>query len=182
MSNFDKWVQDPAAWKPFWRNVGLVPLKDATQTSQQRDLYILNLALMHEDHQAALYQQALKSAANYPQGEFSDEQSRAAHIYLTRYAPIEQAHANFLRATLNYLGGPVVNPHKEGYRSNFGGTLHSLMQFLMGIERMVVGAYRGLAQHLSNLSFVQLMASLYSAETLQQEEIQGLLGHAEPSA
>lgn len=179
MVTFDKCVQDPAAWKPFWRNIGLYPLKCAGQRSRQRDTNLLNLALMHEDIQAALYHQASKLAVQISQEGLSQEQSRASLAYLTHYTTIEQAHANFLRATLEYMGVPAVKPCAVEHPGNLGSTLKSLMQFLADIKRQVTGAYRGIARHLGNLGVVQLMASLYSAEVHQAWEIQELTGSSQ---
>ena len=158
---------------------------------------VLNFALTLEILEADLYRQALNIAVGrpvtdplqsslsaYPSakiGAGNVTSAAAAFAYLRDFTFVEAAHREFLQATLQSLGAPVVQRNPGGY--TFGPlappanpTLADLLTSIYPLEEEGVSAYLGAAPFLSTLGLVQTAVTIYSTEARHSAAIAYILG------
>jgi len=143
---------------------------------------VLNFALTLEILEADLYRQALNIASgkdlatplpadtsNYtlaiPSGHnLPHPYDQMGFTYLSQFSAVEAAHRDFLRATIQQMGGTPVEPNPGGYHAPFGSDLHSILKLILEVEETGVRAYLGAAYALTDLKLTQMAASIYSTE------------------
>lgn len=162
---------------------------------QSENVVVLNYALTLETLEADLYRQALNIAAGkdvntplpanvsgYTQavsnGSVSAALAPVGFLYLQQYAAVEAAHRDFLRAAIPTLGGTPVPANAKGYNAGLspGADLGTILSLIQTVEEEGVRAYLGAAGFLTDLSLIQIAATIYTTEARHSSAVNYVLG------
>lgn len=156
---------------------------------------VLNYALALEILEADLYRQALNratgralttplasTASSYTQsvgnGSLSGPLAAAGFLYLVQYAYVEAAHRDFLRTTIQSLGGQPISANVRGYQfaAPLGSDLASILQAILPLEETGVRAYLGAAGFMTDFNLLTTAVAIHSTEARHSAAISYVLG------
>jgi hypothetical protein len=144
---------------------------------------VFNFALTLEFLEADLYRQALNFASDFPKdtplssnpnvytqkmgsGSISKAAAAIGFLYLKQFAYVEAAHRDFLIATMKSLGLTPVTANPGGYAfvQPPSENIRGLLLAILPLEETGVRAYLGAINYITDLSYAQVAASIYSTE------------------
>ncbi len=135
------------------------------------DVKVLNYALTLEDFEADLYAQAVmrlttggvnKLGRAIPGLGISEMQPDVA--YVTKFAPVEAKHRDFLRQSLNSLfAGLATRPYKYDFGIE-NKSREEVLDLLLTVERTGLQAYLGAVPKLKTKLFVTAAAAIQGTE------------------
>jgi len=163
---------------------------------QSENIVVLNYALTLETLEADIYRQALNIAAGKPvttplpsdgglsysqavgNGSLGASQAAVGFLYLKQYAGVEAAHRDFLRTAIPTIGGTPVPANAKGYTTGLtaGADLGTILTLIRTVEEEGVRAYLGAAGFLTDLSLIQIAATIYTTEARHASGVNYILG------